>query len=107
MSWMAWTTPTMIFFIGIGMSLLLLTLAELKWPTVLAKGFLPLATTRGDRFFISLLSAAFIHLFWLALGARRCFARLSHCSGMGQLGYDKGLAAFYASFHSVLLDTIF
>ena len=67
MSWMAWTTPTMIFFIGIGMSLLLLTLAELKWPTVLAKGFLPLATTRGDRFFFSLLSAAFIHLFWLAL----------------------------------------
>lgn len=67
MSWMAWTTPTMIFFIGIGVSLLLLTLAELKWPTVLAKGFLPLATTRGDRFFISLLSAAFIHLFWLAL----------------------------------------
>ncbi|MBT3610355.1 MAG: hypothetical protein HN516_08440 [Gammaproteobacteria bacterium] len=67
MSWMAWTTPTMIFFIGIGVSLLLLTLAELKWPTVLAKGFLPLVTTRGDRFFISLLSAAFIHLFWLAL----------------------------------------
>jgi len=67
MSWMAWTTPTMIFFIGIGLSLVLLTLAELKWPTALEKGFLPLATTRGDRFFISLLSAAFIHLFWLAL----------------------------------------
>jgi predicted small integral membrane protein len=57
----------MIFFVGIGVSLLLLTMVELKWPTVLAKGFLPLATTRGDRFFISLLSAAFIHLFWLAL----------------------------------------
>ena len=67
MSWMAWTTPTMIFFVGIGVSLLLLTMVELKWPTVLAKGFLPLATTRGARFFISLLSAAFIHLFWLAL----------------------------------------
>lgn len=67
MSWMAWTTPTMIFFAGIAGSLVLLTLAELKWPTALAKGFLPLATTRGDRFFISLLGAAFIHLFWLAL----------------------------------------
>ena len=67
MSWMAWTAPTGLFFIGIGLSLLLLTLAELRWPTVLAKGFLPLATTRGDRFFISLLSAAFIRLFWLAL----------------------------------------
>ena len=67
MSWMAWTTPTMIFFIGIGMSLLLLTLAELKFATVLVIGFLSLATTRCDRFFISLLIAAFIHLFWLAL----------------------------------------
>lgn len=57
----------MIFFVGIAGSLVLLTLAELKWPTALAKGFLPLATTRGDRFFISLLGAAFIHLFWLAL----------------------------------------
>ena len=67
MGWMAWTTPTAIFFIAIGLSLMTLTLAELKWPTVPAKGFLPLSTTRGDRFFISLLSAALIHLFWLAL----------------------------------------
>jgi predicted small integral membrane protein len=67
MSWMAWTMPTAIFFAAIGFSLVLLTLAELKWPTALAKGFLPLVTTRGDRFFISLLSAALIHLFWLAL----------------------------------------
>ena len=28
-----------------------------------------MATTRGDRFFISLLSAAFIHLGWLALAS--------------------------------------
>ena len=39
---------------------------ELWKPTHLGKGFLPIATTRGDRFFISLLSAAFIHLIWLA-----------------------------------------
>ena len=72
----------MIFFIGIGMSLLLLTLAELKWPTVLAKGFLPLATTRGDRFFISLLSAAFIHLFWLGTWCLAMF-----CSAQPLLWY--------------------
>jgi predicted small integral membrane protein len=30
-------------------------------------GWLPMATTRGDRFFISLLGAAFIHLLWLGL----------------------------------------
>ena len=41
---------------------------ELRRPTELARGFLPMATTRGDRFFISLLSAAFIHLVWLATG---------------------------------------
>ncbi len=45
-----------------------MTVFELLRPTRLARGFLPMATTRGDRFFISLLSAAFIHLFWLTTG---------------------------------------
>ena len=67
MSWMAWTMPTAIFFGAIGFSLLVLTIWELRAPTVLRKGLLPMATTRGDRFFISLLSAAFIHLLWLGL----------------------------------------
>tara|TARA_Y100001970_G_scaffold238773_1_gene300212 strand:- start:333 stop:539 length:207 start_codon:yes stop_codon:yes gene_type:complete len=31
------------------------------------KGILTLNTTRGDRLFVSLLSAAFIHLAWLGL----------------------------------------
>ena len=65
-SWMAWTWPTAMFFIAIAVALLSLTLIELKWPTIMRRGFLPIATTRGDRFFISLLSAAFIHLLWLA-----------------------------------------
>ena len=30
------------------------------------RGFLPIPTTRGDRFFISLLGSAFIHILWLA-----------------------------------------
>ena len=67
MSWMAWTLPTALFFGAIGFSLLLLTLWELRSPTVLRRGFLPIATSRGDRFFISLLSAAFVHLAWLGL----------------------------------------
>jgi len=65
MSWMAWTAQTAIFFAGIGIALVLMTVWELRRPTELARGFLPMATTRGDRFFISLLSAAFIHLSWL------------------------------------------
>ena len=67
MNWMAWTLPTALFFSAIGVSLVLMTLAELKWPTRQERGFLPISTTRGDRFFISLLSAAFIHLGWLGL----------------------------------------
>lgn len=62
---MAWTTQTAVFFICIAVALALMTLWELKKPTYTARGFLPIVTTRGDRFFISLLSAAFIHLFWL------------------------------------------
>jgi predicted small integral membrane protein len=65
MSWMAWTLPTALFFSAIGLALLFLTVFELRSPTRLTKGFLPMQTTRGDRFFISLLSAAFIHLLWL------------------------------------------
>ena len=64
---MAWTTPTAIFFAAIGLALAGLTALEIVRPTVRARGFLPMATTRGDRFFMSLLSAAFIHLLWLGL----------------------------------------
>ncbi len=67
MQWMAWTLPTALFFGFIGLSLVVLTLMELRWPTVPARGWLPMVTTRGDRFFISLLLAAWIHLLWLAL----------------------------------------
>lgn len=66
MNWMAWTPATAIFFSAIGVALAFLTVLELQRPTTRARGFLPMATTRGDRFFISLLSAAFIHLLWLA-----------------------------------------
>ena len=67
MSWMAWTLPTATFFGAIIASLLAMTLFELWRPTVRRKGWLPMATTRGDRFFISLLGSAFIHILWLAL----------------------------------------
>lgn len=66
MTWMAWTSQTAIFFASIVAALAVMTILELLRPTRMAKGFLPMATTRGDRFFISLLSAAFIHLAWLA-----------------------------------------
>ncbi len=67
MTWMAWTLPTALFFALIALLLAGMTVYELRRPTRLQRGFLPIATTRGDRVFISLLSAAFIHLVWLAV----------------------------------------
>ncbi len=64
---MAWTWPTAAFFCSIFAALITMTLVELRWPTVPRKGWLPLVTTRGDRFFISLLGSAFIHIGWLAV----------------------------------------
>lgn len=77
MEWMVWTLPTAVFFLCIGAMLLGMTAWEIVSPTVERKGFLPISTTRGDRLFIGLLSAAYIHLvvvgftplsIWLALG---------------------------------------
>ncbi len=78
MSWMVWTMPTAIFFSSIAAMLAGMTIWEILSPTIERKGFLPIATTRGDRLFISLLSAAYIHLgvigftslsIWIALAA--------------------------------------
>ncbi|MCC2597657.1 DUF2160 domain-containing protein [Pusillimonas sp. MFBS29] len=66
--WMMWTLPTAVFFICIVLMLVGMTVWELKSPTTLRKGFLPMSTTRGDRLFIGLLLAAYINLVFLGLG---------------------------------------
>jgi predicted small integral membrane protein len=67
MSWMAWTLPTAVFFIAVALVLLAMTAVELRWPGTERRGFLPIATTRGDRLFIGLLGSAYLHL--LVIGA--------------------------------------
>lgn len=62
MDWMAWTLPTAVFFSGIGLLLVAMTVYELRRPCVERRGFLPIATTRGDRLFIGLLASAYVHL---------------------------------------------
>jgi predicted small integral membrane protein len=67
-SWMAWTTPTALFFVGIAAVLTFMGLMA-RWapknePRV---GILGIATQRGDRLFLSLLGAAFIHLAFIGL----------------------------------------
>ena len=69
MRWMAWTAPSAVFFSVIIGLLVVLLIWELVSPTVLRRGFLPMPTTRGDRFFIGLLATAFIHMAWLGLTA--------------------------------------
>jgi predicted small integral membrane protein len=65
--WMAWTLPVAVFFICIVLMLVGMTVWEIKSPTVMRKGFLPIATTRGDRLFIGLLSAAYMNLAFVAV----------------------------------------
>ena len=67
LAWMVWTTPVAVFFTCIVLMLVGMTLWEIKSPTTLRKGFLPLATTRGDRLFIGLLTAAYINLAFVGL----------------------------------------
>jgi predicted small integral membrane protein len=67
LSWMAWTMPSALFFIGIASLLLVMTVLEIRKPCVERKGCLPIPTTRGDRLFIGLLSSAFVHLLFLGL----------------------------------------
>jgi predicted small integral membrane protein len=69
-TWMVWTTPVAVFFSCIALMLVGMTLWEIKQPTTLRKGFLPLATTRGDRLFIGLLSAAYINLAFVGLSRK-------------------------------------
>ena len=68
--WMAWTLPVAVFFTCIVLMLVAMTVWELKVPTVMRKGFLPMETTRGDRLFIGLLGAAYVNLAFVAMSER-------------------------------------
>ena len=67
-SWMAWTLPTALFFLGILALLIGMGIWEYFAPGGSPRvGILRFETTRGDRLFVSLLGAAYIHLAWLGL----------------------------------------
>jgi len=65
--WMAWTLPVAVFFSCIVLMLIGMTIWEIKSPTTLRRGWLPIATTRGDRLFIGLMAAAWVNLGFVAL----------------------------------------
>jgi predicted small integral membrane protein len=68
--WMAWTLPVAVFFSCIALMLVGMTIWEIKSPTTLRRGWLPIATTRGDRLFIGLMAAAWVNLGFVALSEK-------------------------------------
>jgi predicted small integral membrane protein len=80
---MAWTWQTALFFAALASLLALMTVVGILRPEVERVGVLGIATTRGDRLFISLLGSAFIHLAWLGIVGPN-------------LWWAVGLAAIYA-----------
>jgi predicted small integral membrane protein len=70
LEWMVWTLPVALFFSGIVLILVGMTVWEIKSPTIMRKGFLPIATTRGDRLFIGLLTAGYINLIFVGLAGK-------------------------------------
>ena len=67
LSWMAWTPPTAAFFILIALMLMAMTIWQIVAPSEERVGILAIPTTPGDRLFLTLLGAAYIHLAWLGL----------------------------------------
>lgn len=64
-AWMAWTLPTAIFFALLASTLIVMTWLAAAYPEAERIGILRIPTTRGDRLFLSLISAAVIHLAWI------------------------------------------
>jgi predicted small integral membrane protein len=66
LTWMAWTWPTAIGFIALFSTMTVLTIMEVRAPGQSERrGILGLKTTRGDRFFLTLLGSAYIMFAWL------------------------------------------
>lgn len=75
-AWMAWTLPTAIFFALLAGTLGVMTWLAAVYPEAERVGVLRIPTTRGDRLFISLISAAVIHLMWIGFVGTDAIATL-------------------------------
>lgn len=80
LQWMAWTTPTAIFFLVIAGLLVVFTVLGVRYPETPRRGILRIDTTRGDRLFITLLGSAFINAGWLALSGLPQWWALGICA---------------------------
>ncbi len=75
-AWMAWTLPTAIFFAALACTLAVMTWLAAVYPEAERVGVLSIPTTRGDRLFISLITAAVIHLLWIGFVGTDAIATL-------------------------------
>jgi len=82
LAWMAWTWETAIFFCFIALALVILTLLAIYRPETPRKGILRFPTTRGDRFFVSMIGSAYIFILWMRFGG-------------GSLWYPFGIAILF------------
>ncbi|MFK4496743.1 putative small integral membrane protein [Bradyrhizobium japonicum] len=83
-AWMAWTLPTAIFFVALASTLAVMTYLAAVYPEAERIGVLSIPTTRGDRLFISLITAAVIHLLWIAFAGTDTLATLP----IGEEGFE-------------------
>ena len=77
--WMVWTVPTGIFFGVIVLILAAMTTWQALAPSTERRGFLPIATTPGDRLFVGLLVSAYVHLAWLGVTRASLWVPLAIC----------------------------
>jgi predicted small integral membrane protein len=83
-AWMAWTPPTAIFFAALACTLAVMPYLAAVYPEAERVGVLRIPTTRGDRLFISLITAAVIHLLWIAIVGTDALATLP----VGEEGFE-------------------
>lgn len=81
--WMAWTWATAGFFAVIFVCLVILTLLAVYRPETPKRGVLGFPTTRGDRFFVSLIGSAIIFVLWIRI------------TGGDNLYYPTGISLLY------------
>ena len=93
LAWMAWTWQSGLFWGGLGAVLLIMTLLAVARPETPRVGVLTMATTRGDRLFISLLGSAFICIIWIAISVGLGISDIQLWGAMG-LGLLYGIAVF-------------
>ncbi len=82
MGWVAWTCPTALFWAAIAGLLACMPLLAALRPETPRIGMLDLATMRGDRLFLSLLLAAFIHQAWIGLVGLHAWGALAIALGV-------------------------